>query len=1004
MDFPSLWVNLRGMLLRLTIFTFSLLIAASSLAQERCGTVAYEKMLHQKNPKRETIDQFEKWMQNKLNQRKTAPLSTQRTQTTYTIPIVVHIIHNGEAIGTGINISDAQILSQIKVLNDDFNRLNADQTNTPAVFQSVAGSFDVQFILAQQDPNGLATNGIVRVKGSQSSWTFGNNYLLKSQSYWPAEQYLNVWVTYLTDYLGYTQLPVSSTLPGLEDSSNERLTDGIVINYREFGTIDAGSFDLHPKYNKGRTLTHEMGHFFGLRHVWGDGSDCTNTDYVADTPTQSNSSAGCPAHPKIDCTTAKMFQNYLDYSDDACMNIFTQGQVARMNTIIQNSPRRVELPNSPGSQPPTSVANDLGIKTILSPAATACGGFIMPSIAVRNYGTNAITSAQIQFRKDGSIVETKGILSSLSINAEQQIDFTPISLNNSTSYSFEFSIISTNSGTDGNANNNLKGLTSITPTLAALPVIESFSPFPSTWSIDNPDGLTKWVTNSSSGKPSIFIDFYNYTELGAVDKLITPLLDLATATSATLIFDRAYTTYPGVTGERLRVLASNACRFDNSPVVLFDKSDDNLRTAPSTTSAFVPTSAQWVTEVIPLTQFLGQSVQLAFEGTNANGNNLYLSNVRIITGTFLDLALSKLESPSPVSCQSNPSPTIRVKNNGNIPITSFTVSTTFNGGSVQTQNFSNLSIGLNADQVFQLNSISLAAEINQYTVSLSNPNGAVDVNPQNNSGSYSFAFSNAKDIIPLRERFDSNSQLNWTIVSQGQQQLWTKAGTNYSSSLFYNSFTNANVGDESWLVSPVLDLTSTSKAGLFFDVSYAKSSNGSERLRLLVSQDCGNTFSETEFDESGSQLSIAELETSWKPNLTTDWKKKFYNLGAYIGQANTRFAFVATNGNGNNLYLDNIDFYTDDSLIQESSTSSESPYSVYGGIDSPLKITFNLEERQATRVTIFNSIGQEIANQAFPDALNQTFSIDIGDRGNGIYILRLQVGNQLSAKKVFVEN
>ncbi len=685
------------------------------------------------------------------------------------------------------------------------------------------------------------------------------------------------------------------------------------------------------------------------------------------------------------------------------MNIFTQGQVVRMNTIIQNSPRRVELPNSPASQPPTPVANDLGIQTILYPVATACSGFVTPSITVRNYGTNSITSAQVQLKLNGGIIETKGISSSLSISAEQQIDFTPVSLSNSTSYLFEFFIVSTNGGTDGKANNNKKSITTITPSLGALPLAESFSPFPATWSINNQDGLTTWQTNSSSGRPSMYINFYNYTEIGAVDVLATPLLDLTSATSATLIFDRAYATYPGVMGEGLRVLASSACRFDNSPAILFGKSDGTLKTAPSTTSAFVPSSTQWITEVIPLTQFLGQSVQLAFEATNANGNNLYVSNVRIITGTFPDIALAKLESPSPVSCRSNPSPTIRVKNNGNVPITSFTVSTIFNG-SAQTQTFSNQSIGLKSDQLIDLNSIALAAGTNQYTVSLSNPNGTVDADPKNNSGSYSFVFNNAKDMIPLRERFDSNSLLNWTIVSQGQQQLWTKVGTNYSNSLSYNSFTNTNIGNESWLVSPVLDLTNTSKASLFFDVSYAKSSNGSERLLVLASQDCGNTFNEVLFDQSGTLLSVKDLETSWKPTMTIDWKKNLINLDGYVGQSNVRFAFIITNGNGNNLYLDNIDFYTDDSLTQGPSASAENPYSVYGGIGSSMKITFNLEERQPTRITVFNSIGQEVADQYFPDALNQTFSIDIGERGNGIYILRLQVGSQLSTKKVFIGN
>ena len=172
------------MFFRLFIYFIPLLLVVSSFAQERCGTVAYELARQLRNPKKESIDQFEKWMKKALDQKKDIS-SAQRTMSTLTIPVVIHIIHNGEPIGTGLNISDAQILSQLKVLNDDFNRLNADQVNTPSLFLSVAGSFDVQFVLAQQDPNGLITNGIDRIRGSQSSWTSNDNYLLKSQSYWP---------------------------------------------------------------------------------------------------------------------------------------------------------------------------------------------------------------------------------------------------------------------------------------------------------------------------------------------------------------------------------------------------------------------------------------------------------------------------------------------------------------------------------------------------------------------------------------------------------------------------------------------------------------------------------------------------------------------------------------------------------------------------------------------------------------------------------------------------
>jgi gliding motility-associated-like protein len=203
----------------------------------------------------------------------------------------------------------------------------------------------IDFELATVDPSGQPSSGIDRVQGTKSSWTMSDDAELKSLSYWPAENYLNIWVCDLTDVAGYTQFP-TSTLAGLENFSKNRLTDGVVIWYMAFGTVAAGSFNLDPALNRGRTATHEVGHFFGLRHIWGDTTNCIGTDYVADTPPQ-NQTLGCPAHPQKDCPVdnpaAKMFQNYLDYTDDACMNIFTQGQVDRMSIVLENSPRRFSL-------------------------------------------------------------------------------------------------------------------------------------------------------------------------------------------------------------------------------------------------------------------------------------------------------------------------------------------------------------------------------------------------------------------------------------------------------------------------------------------------------------------------------------------------------------------------------------------------------------------------------------------------------------------------------------
>lgn len=331
----------RGLLI---LFFLSSTIAQS---QDRCGTVEYNQQLKQNNLIKESDAQFEKWLGERIQHRKTGDKQKRKQSATYKIQVVVHIIHNGEPEGFGSNIPKEQVHSQIKVLNNDFGRLNTDAVKTPKEFQAVAGSMAIEFVLAQTDPNGLPTTGINRVKGTQPDWhAIDDNETLKALSYWPAENYLNIWVCTLNDRYGFAQFPVSS-LPGLENTSRNRLTDGLTISFNAFGSSDYGNFLLHPIYIKGRTTTHEMGHFFGLRHIWGDADDCLGTDYVDDTPTQSTSTIGCPDGPIRQCPAdapkSKMFMNFLDYTDDVCMNLFSQGQVERMITVLENSPRRASL-------------------------------------------------------------------------------------------------------------------------------------------------------------------------------------------------------------------------------------------------------------------------------------------------------------------------------------------------------------------------------------------------------------------------------------------------------------------------------------------------------------------------------------------------------------------------------------------------------------------------------------------------------------------------------------
>lgn len=238
-----------------------------------------------------------------------------------TIPVVVHLLYNTQAQ----NISDAQILSQIDVLNKDFARKNSDSVNTPNVFKSVAAGSGIRFCLAKRDPKGNPTNGIVRKYTYRTSFTANGVCKLSSQGgddAWDCNRYLNIWVCNLSGYLGY------ATYPG-----GNPIADGVVIRTTAFGTIG----NLIPQYNRGRTATHEVAHWLNVYHIWGD-AQC-GSDLVNDTPIQERSNYGCPAFPHVTCNNGPngdMYMNYMDYVNDACMNMFTGGQFSRMEATLNS--------------------------------------------------------------------------------------------------------------------------------------------------------------------------------------------------------------------------------------------------------------------------------------------------------------------------------------------------------------------------------------------------------------------------------------------------------------------------------------------------------------------------------------------------------------------------------------------------------------------------------------------------------------------------------------------
>ncbi|MBA3665537.1 MAG: T9SS type A sorting domain-containing protein [Bacteroidetes bacterium] len=243
------------------------------------------------------------------------------------IPVVVHVLYNTASQ----NISDAQVTSQIDVLNEDFRKLNADKGNVPSAFASLAADCNITFCLAKKDPNGNATTGIIHKYTTATS--FIDDDQVKSSTTggdnaWNTGKYLNLWVCNLGNgLLGYAQFPGGPVS-----------TDGVVILYSAFGRTGTVS----APYNKGRTATHEVGHWLNLRHIWGD-ANC-GSDLVNDTPTQQTSNYGCPSYPHVTCSNSgDMSMNYMDYVDDACMYMFSAGQSARMNALFASGGARASI-------------------------------------------------------------------------------------------------------------------------------------------------------------------------------------------------------------------------------------------------------------------------------------------------------------------------------------------------------------------------------------------------------------------------------------------------------------------------------------------------------------------------------------------------------------------------------------------------------------------------------------------------------------------------------------
>jgi hypothetical protein len=325
-----------------------MMIITSSFAQQqhRCASMEVDARLKATYPEyaanRNQIDEHaQAWA--------ASPQSGQRILVT--IPVVFHVVYQNATE----NISDAKLLSQLDILNEDFRKLNADFSTVPSAFQGAAADMEIQFCLATVDAAGNPTTGITRTQTTDTGFDTDDQVKFTSQggqNAWDRNKYLNIWVCDMgaAGLLGYAQFP-----------GGPAATDGVVLTYNAVGRIGVSG-----PYNKGRTATHEVGHWLNLYHIWGDdGGSCNGSDQVSDTPNQSGANYGCETFPFLtNCAPSspgEMFMNYMDYGDDVCLKMFTNGQKTRAQSLFATGGSRVNLLSSNActiTPPPTVACTD----------------------------------------------------------------------------------------------------------------------------------------------------------------------------------------------------------------------------------------------------------------------------------------------------------------------------------------------------------------------------------------------------------------------------------------------------------------------------------------------------------------------------------------------------------------------------------------------------------------------------------------------------------------------
>lgn len=616
-----------------TAATIVSLFATAIHAQDRiCGTEEVLREALRNSPDiQKAIEQNEADYQRKL-----AEKATQKTAANnydrQIIPVVFHIMHEYGAE----NVSEAQCMDALRVLNEDYQRRGADSNVVVSPFFSIRGNANIEFRLARIDPNGNCTNGITRTYTTLTS-TAGDN--VKDLLSWDTKKYMNVWVGQEI-YSGSTVVGGFATFPCTASSPNR---EGIVVNDNQFGSIGTSYANTQAV----RTLSHEAGHYLNLSHTWGNTTcglptNCSVDDGVADTPNCIGSSTGvtvggCVLNQST-CGQLDNVQNIMDYS--SCPIMFTEGQADRVRAASDTNSSCIYRNNLSRQANLIATGVNDGYTATCGPVAD----FAVVGKQICQGSSITYTDISYQATVTSRHWVFEGGTPAISTNSTQTVTY-----NTPGKYTVKL-IVSNANGTDSLVRTQIINVIN-SPGTIALPYTEGMEQ--TTWPVNSTtDPLQNWTEESTSstnwerttvafvsGSASARIKVSSIPT-GRVNSFISPVIDMSGISSSThrLYFKLAYAqrTLSGTgSSDQLKILMSTDCGSTwISKYTKIGSSLSTIGTGNVSGSNFIPTTSQWRTEAVSLAQIAGKSaVLIKFECTSNAGSIIYIDDINITTIT-----------------------------------------------------------------------------------------------------------------------------------------------------------------------------------------------------------------------------------------------------------------------------------------------------------------------------------------------------------------------------------